>query len=385
MSPSLCAAHICGCYVKTSENWIRTQVEHLEGVSNIVLSFSTKNVSTPPEGIALFETNAVKRRINTAWNRLFGYYPSFYRAIQRHDALLLHAHFGPMGYRMLPLARKTGLPLVTTFYGYDLSYLPKQQPAWRDRYAELFDAGAAFLLEGSHMRDQLIQLGCPPDKAMVQHLGVEVNDWKFVPRTRAEDAPLRILFASRFTEKKGFRYAFEAFARAVNAGANLTLTVIGDTDGTDRSQREKQRVLDQIRGNDLRNRVALRGFVDHSALVQAYYDHHVLLAPSVTASDGDVEGGAPVTLIEAQATGLPVISSLHCDIPEVVKHEITGLLAPEKDIHTLADHLHTLASTPEALPEFGRAGRKHVEHEYDAHKQGKQLAKRYQSILKTTP
>ena len=163
-----------------------------------------------------------------------------------------------------------------------------------------------------------------------------------------EGTSLRVLFASRFTEKKGFRYAFQAFEQAVNAGADPTLTVIGDADGSARSQREKERVMSRIEDNDLRDRVNLLGFVDHETLVQAYYDHHVLLAPSVTASDGDVEGGAPVTLIEAQATGLPVVSSFHCDIPEVVLHEKTGLLAQEEDVDALASHLQTVLSEPGA-------------------------------------
>jgi colanic acid/amylovoran biosynthesis glycosyltransferase len=121
--------------------------------------------------------------------------------------------------------------------------------------------------------------------------------------------------------------------------------------------------------------------VPHDELVSAYYDHHLLLAPSVTASDGDVEGGAPVTLIEAQATGLPVVSTFHCDIPEVVVDGKTGLLAPERDVSELARHLLILDRHSERLSEMGAAGRRHVEANYNASRQGSKLAQRYRSLL----
>jgi colanic acid/amylovoran biosynthesis glycosyltransferase len=286
---------------------------------------------------------------------------------------------------MLPLAQKADVPLVTTFYGYDLSYLPKQEPEWKEKYQRLFSEGSAFLLEGSHMRDQLVKLGCPPEKAHVQHLGVDVDRWEFQSRTKSDGEPLRILFVGRFTEKKGLRYGIDGFARAIDAGVDAHLTVIGDADGSGRSQQEKEYVLRHMEASGLDDRIDLRGFVPHDELIRAYYDHHVLLAPSVEASDGDTEGGAPVTLIEAQATGLPVVSTAHCDIPEVVVDGETGLLAPEHDADALAEHLATLSSNPSLLSRFGEAGREHVSAEYNAAVQGERLADRYDDILSTSP
>src|SRR5690606_39794503 len=66
------------------------------------------------------------------------------------------------------------------------------------------------------------------------------------------------------------------------------------------------------------------GYQPWRALMDAAYRHHVFLSPSITASDGDTEGGAPVGLIEMAATGMPVISSRHADIPEVIEHGVGG-------------------------------------------------------------
>ena len=87
--------------------------------------------------------------------------------------------------------------------------------------------------------------------------------------------------------------------------------------------------------------------------------------PSITAQNGDTEGGAPVAILEAQATGLPVISSYHADIPEVVVDGKSALLAPEKDVETLAKHLEYLVEHPDVWGRMGQAGREHVEEEYD--------------------
>jgi colanic acid/amylovoran biosynthesis glycosyltransferase len=105
----------------------------------------------------------------------------------------------------------------------------------------------------------------------------------------------------------------------------------------------------------------------------------------VTASDGDTEGGAPVSLIEMAATGMPIVSTTHCDIPEVIKPGITGLLAPEKDVEALVNHLRWYINHSAEWGSLLDAGRKHIETNYDAKLQGQKLAAIYQDIAKSSP
>src|SRR4051812_5615317 len=86
---------------------------------------------------------------------------------------VLHAHMGPQGYYAVPLSRNTGIPLVVTFYGGDMSNVPKL-PGWKKRYLELFEAAALILVEGPYMRTKMIELGCPADKVKVSRLAVPV-------------------------------------------------------------------------------------------------------------------------------------------------------------------------------------------------------------------
>jgi colanic acid/amylovoran biosynthesis glycosyltransferase len=100
----------------------------------------------------------------------------------------------------------------------------------------------------------------------------------------------------------------------------------------------------------------------------------------VTAADGDTEGGAPVTVIEAQAAGVPVAGTLHCDIPMVVKHGETGLLCPERDRTALAANLETLIASPERRAKMGAAAAKRALQRHDIKKQVEKITNVYEKV-----
>jgi colanic acid/amylovoran biosynthesis glycosyltransferase len=114
------------------------------------------------------------------------------------------------------------------------------------------------------------------------------------------------------------------------------------------------------------------------------YRHHIFLSPSVTASDGDTEGGAPVSLIDMAASGMPIVSSRHCDIPEVILDGVSGLLADERDVDGLVAHLRWLIEHPDEWRPMLDAGRRRMEKEYHAKVQGERLAEVYASLLESS-
>ncbi len=375
-------AHVAHCYYRLSQNWIHTQITHLTRYRPFVLAQHTKNVDAWKGKVRCYTLpeHPTIERFNLGFQHRFGFYPSRYVVAKMKRARVIHAHFGQQGFYVFPLARACGCPLITTFYGYDAALLPEKDPEWKERYETLFTEGTLFLVEGPHMAGQLRRLGCPAGKISVQHLGVPLENYPCRARRLTENEPLRILAASRFTEKKGLPYAIDALAQLVRTGVDARLTIIGDADEGDRHRREKRRILDAIAKTRLDDRITLMGMQPHARLTEAYYSHHVLLAASVQAADGDNEGGAPVTLIEAAATGMPVVSTWHCDIPEVVRHRESGFLAAERDSRGLAAHLKRFVQRPQLLQEMGRAGRKHIEEEYDAQKQGIRLEEIYDSV-----
>jgi colanic acid/amylovoran biosynthesis glycosyltransferase len=210
---------------------------------------------------------------------------------------------------------------------------------------------------------------------------VESERYPPVPRTVAAGQPVKILLAARFVEKKGICDAVMAFAELHRRRVDAHLTIVGDAGGDGASQGEKERILAAIRDSGVAGSISLRGSLPHAQLRAEYYDHHILLSPSVTGSDGDSEGGAPVTLIEASATGMPVVATVHADIPEVVVHGETGLLAPEHDVAALTRHLEVLAGSPAKIRQMGLAGARRVRAAFDADALGLRLEEIYDSIL----
>ncbi len=299
---------------------------------------------------------------------------------RRYDVDIVHAHFGGVGWRNMGAAKKVGARYVVTFYGADVNQLPRSVPRWYRRYRQLFDHVDRVLCEGPHMAQSIINLGCPEDKVRVHHLGVRVDNIPYQPRKWKPDELFRVLIASSFREKKGIPYALEALGRLQN-NVQLGITLIGDADKGPRSQLEKQKILATIEKYGLGPKVRLLGYQPHDVLLEEASRHHIFLSPSVTAADGDAEGGAPVSIIEMMATGMPVVSSRHCDIPEIVHHMETGLLAEERDVDGLVQHLKWLVAHPDQWAPMLTAGREHVEVEYNARVQGQHLAEIYQELL----
>jgi colanic acid/amylovoran biosynthesis glycosyltransferase len=289
---------------------------------------------------------------------------------------IIHTHFGDNGWTYLKSVQKTGNKHIVTFYGYDVNMLPSQDKRWLDRYQELFVQADAFLFEGPHMAKQLVQIGCPEEKAIVHHLGVEVDAIQYRPRYWKIGEPLRVLIAAAFREKKGIPYALEALAK-LQQSVPMVITIIGDANTEQRNQKEKRRILEILEKSGLKSKTRLLGYQPSTVLFDEAYKHHVFLSPSVTASDGDTEGGAPVSIIEMMAT----VSTSHCDIPEVLHYGREDWLVGERDVDGLADRIMWLVDNSKEWEKMLAIGRAHVENEYDARLQGTRLAQIYQDIL----
>jgi colanic acid/amylovoran biosynthesis glycosyltransferase len=119
-------------------------------------------------------------------------------------------------------------------------------------------------------------------------------------------------------------------------------------------------------------------------LIKQYYNHDIFISPSLVAQDGDTEGGAPVTLLEASATGMPVLSTFHCDIPEVVINSQSGYLVPEGDVDALVDRLRDLINNPDRRLEFGEYGRAHMQKNHNLRQKVKQMSAYYSSLIQDT-
>jgi colanic acid/amylovoran biosynthesis glycosyltransferase len=383
----LTVVHSISDWLPITETWLYNQVRFLPpSVTSHVVCESTQNLDQFPfdhvhcaqDGFPLgYWLDAGFRKFG--FRRHLGFLS---RQLRLTRADVMHTHFGNSGWQDLQAARRAGVRYVVTFYGLDVTYLPRKDPVWLDRYAELFEHVDRVLCEGPFMAQSVVELGCAPDKVQVHHLGVAVDSIPFRPRKWQGDEPLRVLMAASFKEKKGIPFGLEALGR-IRVEVPLEITIIGDADNKPRSLKEKEVILSTLDRTGLTECTRLLGYQTHARMFDEAMGHHVFLSPSVTASDGDTEGGAPVSIIEMCASGMPVVSSRHCDIPGIVLDGQTGYLAEERDVDGLIDCFRRLIDTRAAWGDMLAASRAHIEKEFNAVIQGEWLAGIYRELFST--
>ncbi len=275
------------------------------------------------------------------------------------DAVL--CHFGHIGEEARKL-RRVGFfsgPLAVIFHAADVTTWLNEHG--ENAYARLFSEAALLLPISRHWQKKLTRLGADPAKMHVLHMGVDLREFEYRARTLRADEPLRLLSVARLIEKKGIRYAIEALAIArERLGRAFEYHVVGD--GPLRAELEE---LVQARG--LSREVTFHGWRTTEQVSEMLERAHVLVLPSVTAKNGDMEG-IPVALMEAMAGGLPVLTTEHSGIPELVKNGDTGVAVPERDAPALASALERLVAERESWPTLTESARRMVEAEFDSEK-----------------
>ncbi len=288
---------------------------------------------------------------------------------------LIHCHFANMGWHYLELKKLTGLPFVVSFYGFDYESLPHMFPVWKKRYQELFTTADQFICEGEFGGTILEKQGCPKEKIEIVPLGVQTDKIPFKQRNKKQNE-LHLLQLANYAEKKGHIYALKAFIEAEKNCPDMTLTFVGRDLNIDHNQ-----LVQLVKSNGLESKVKFLGFIDYSTLYDFMSNYHVFIHPSCYASNRDCEGGAPIVILDAECTGMPVISTTHCDIPGEVIHNVTGLLSPEKDVVSISKSIETFyAMNNNTYQQFAIAARKHVIDKFNIHVCANQLQKVYDKI-----
>lgn len=317
------------------------------------------------------------------WNLLvrterpLGWYRSWlHKQLQANRPDVLHAHFGPVGCDYLNLAGSLDLPLVTSFYGYDYESVPFQKPAYREKYLHLFQHAAAITCAGPHGRAVLMQQGCPAERLHILPMSMRPAEFPFITRHKQPDS-LHLVQVASFTEKKGFADTLEGVRLALPLCPGLRLTIAGEP--SDPALVRALRAY--IRANQLDRVVQWLDFVPHDSMAAFLQDFDVFIQPSCYSRVRDCEGG-PVSILEAQSGGMPVIATEHFDIPQEVIHGTTGLLAPEKAPEVLARHIvQFYRMDNETYQTYSQAAAAHVRAHFDVADTGKRLRGVYDTVL----
>jgi colanic acid/amylovoran biosynthesis glycosyltransferase len=285
----------------------------------------------------------------------------------RFDAI--QACFGPDGIRAARLRRIGVLqgPILTAIRGYDISKYVKRRGA--GEFGALFREGERFLPVCESLARRLQRLGCPPDRIVVHHTGIQLRDHPFRPRVCPTDRPLRLVTVGRLVEKKGVAYGLEVVASLAREGRAVEYHIVGD--GPLRAE------LEQLAVGCPPGSVRFHGALLPDDVRSALDGMDVMLAPHVTATDGDMEG-IPNVLKEAMALGLPVVTTSHSGIPELVLDGESGFLAHERDVPGLVRGIVALLESPARWAPVTAAARATVEQQFDIDRLNDRLVQLHQ-------
>jgi colanic acid/amylovoran biosynthesis glycosyltransferase len=380
--------HFVHAYLYPTENWCYRLIKNLpEDTQVTIVTEALRGPEAFPLPKATFLTPLLARQIAVEFRPLtmaVGLLRLFVnqlwaRRVAREGrrADVFHAHFSFMGVGYVELARLLGKPMIVSFYGYDYEWIPKNRPGWKEKYRSLFQRATLFLVEGTAGRDKLIRQGCDAEKIRIMHLGVDVDQIPVHRRTKNENE-LSLVQVATFTGKKGQATTAAAFIKAAPSCPQMTLTFVGkDPDGL------RGPIEATIAEAGLAARVRFIDFIDFAKLHQFLADFQVFVHPSIHTESGDSEGGAPVVLLDAQATGMPILSTRHCDIPEEVVDGATGLLVDEGDSDGLAATMRRFYEMDAAeYTAFARAARAHVEAHYESKQCARVLHGHYQEAIR---
>lgn len=317
--------------------------------------------------------NAAERSRLAGWRRgafALSLLDSGVRRLRRRRYDVVHCQFATLA-RAASVLGDVGAIAAKLVVSYRGSDLTRRTAESEDK--EILRRPDLLLPVCEEFREELIRRGADPGKIRVHHSGIRLSLFAYTERRRTSGEPTRILSIGRLVEKKGVAYGIRAVARLKASGRRLQYTVVGDG----RLRSELDRMIDE---SGLRAEVRLAGAKSHAEVVGLLRDAHLFVAPCVTAQNSDREG-IPNVLKEAMATGLPVISTQHSGIPELVESGVSGVLVPERDSEALAARLGDLMDHPERWPAMGRAGRERVEAAFDSEKLNAELIKLYQQVV----
>ncbi len=303
---------------------------------------------------------------------------SYFNLKEKGPYDIIHCNYGPNG-ELGALLKRIGIPghLTVSFHGYDMSkYLHGRSD---NPYSVIFEEASLLLPVSEFFRNRLIDMGAPPEKTVVHRMGIDLDYFHFRERYLRPDESVRLLTIGRLSEKKGIEYALKALYKTIrhyqDMGQDITFRydIVGDGPLS-----EKLQMLVTELG--LNGTVIFHGSMTHGSIREMIEDSHIFILPCTTSSVGNMEG-IPNVIKEALASGLPVLSTWHSGIPELVEDGVSGFLVPERDVDSLSERLVYLTDNPGTWSGMGAAGREFVEAHYDERRLNDRLLRLYQEVL----
>ncbi|HEY1096358.1 MAG TPA: glycosyltransferase [Alphaproteobacteria bacterium] len=291
--------------------------------------------------------------------------------IKRHGIRLILAEYGLTGAEMMPACQKAGIPLIVHFHGFDAARRDMIAP-YLDRYKDMFAYASSIISVSRDMTEKLIALGADPSKIILNPYGPH-EKFRVSKKERLSRQPYIFLATGRFVGKKAPHLVIEAFHLAAERNPDIRLVMIGEGPLLEQS-------IQLVRSYDLGNKVIFLGKQDHDRVLAEMQKADCFVQHSIVDGNGDSEG-TPVAILEAGLAGLPVISTRHAGIKDVVIEGKTGILVNERDITAMSEAMIDLAQNPPKGFDMGQCATHHISQNFSLQKHLDILTRAIQDAL----
>jgi colanic acid/amylovoran biosynthesis glycosyltransferase len=342
-----------------SETFIDNQIKELQ--PKILLyegwypSIKTNHKSFLPFPLNLLIVRGTLRNLfPSLYHKFYNYFLSKYLTNHKIDTLL--ANYGPMGVALSDACKRSNIKLFVHFHGFDAAEY-KTLKKYQEDYKILFQRATGIIVVSNDMKEQIINLGANSEKIHLNPYGVDID--KFAP-TDSTKKNIAFVSVGRFTAKKAPKLTIRAFAKVLKTIPNAKLIMIGDGEEWEESKKLAQEI-------NIAESIHFQGRKSPQEISETLQNAKVFIQHSLRAENGDSEG-TPNTILEASATGLPIVSTRHAGIKDAVVHGETGFLVEEGDWETMADYMLQLVQNPDLCKKMGQAARKHIEENYEMSK-----------------
>ncbi len=268
------------------------------------------------------------------------------RVLMRRDPDLMHVYFGNTGVHLLPLIERWDRPCVVSFHGMDVQRRETER-GYEANLRKLLPLVPLVLVRSQSIAERLIELDCDPKKIRLNRTGIPLDGFPYLVRNAPSNDAWTIVQACRLVPKKGLATALRAFANFAKAFPKSTFLIAGDGP----LRRELEELSQKL---DLQKAVIFLGFLSQTELRVLYEKAHIFMHPSELPPDSNQEG-VPNSMLEAMASGLPVVATRHGGIPEAVTDGVSGSLVPERDVEGLTASLLRIVENPDRWIAMGAA------------------------------
>jgi glycosyltransferase involved in cell wall biosynthesis len=326
-------------FIQAHKNYLKGKVFYYYGKDIINLEKGNKRINILKK--LIFKLKSILKNSTPYYNNQI-----LLESLKLNAIDVILVEYGNYAHRTINLFKKSKLPIVVHFHGYDASVYEEIKRA--DNYKSVFAYAKKIVVVSRVMEQKLISMGCPSDKIVYNVYGARPEFYNVNPSLKKN----QFLSVGRFVDKKAPYYTILAFKNIVKHYPQAKLLLAGDGS-------LKECCENLVRYFNLSNNIQFLGVISAEEYQVLLSESLAFVQHSITTSDGDMEG-TPLSVLEASLAGLPVISTYHAGIQDVIIHGKTGLLSKEHDVDSMANHLLMLLKDKDLAKELGQNGKQYI-------------------------